>query len=275
MKLAVYAHPDDLDALPDHGGLARLADLGIDEVALATGYHAGRWLTPWHTGARVRFLEDGVVHFRPGFDYGALRPEPSRSVPASGPSPLEKLCEDAARAQIRVRAWNVFTHNSRLGAMHPEFCVENAFGDRYRYALCPSQPAVQRYVLGLLRDLGSHAGLATVELEAIGWLGWKHGSHHDKASLQPRGWLDLALSLCFCPACEGVAKVAGGSLAEAREWARGAIRDAIELGDAMAPVEPEPPGDVISLVGASRIATMHELGRRVRAEVRPGLGLAL
>ena len=59
MHLAIYAHPFDLDALRGIGGLARLRDLGFAEVAMATSYHDGRWLTPWHPAGRVRFLEDG------------------------------------------------------------------------------------------------------------------------------------------------------------------------------------------------------------------------
>ena len=196
MKLALYAHPFDLDALADHGGLQRLADLGFGEIALATSYHDGRWLQPWHPDGRVRFLEDGAVHFCPGDDYGLLRPLASSCVDA-GSSPLERLCTAAPAAGLVVRAWTVLTHNSRLGVAHPELCIENAFGDRYPYGLCPSQPEVQRYVRGIVRDLAAHAGLGAIELEAYGWMGHKHGSHHDKASFAPQGMLDYALStLC-------------------------------------------------------------------------------
>ncbi|MFM1873406.1 MAG: hypothetical protein RL398_2828, partial [Planctomycetota bacterium] len=41
MQLAIYAHPFDLAALAAHGGLRRLADLGVAEVAMATSYHDG------------------------------------------------------------------------------------------------------------------------------------------------------------------------------------------------------------------------------------------
>jgi hypothetical protein len=235
MHLALYAHPFDLDALGSHGGLSRLADLGFREIVMATSYHDGRWLQPWHPDTRVRFLEDGTVHFRPGTDYGVLRPQASTSVPAQGLSPLQRLCADAPKAGLTVRAWNVCTHNSRLGLLHPELCVENAFGDRYTYALCPAQPAVQQYVLGLSRDLAAHDGLGAIEFEAFGWMGFKHSSHHDKSSFTARGVLDYALSLCFCAACTRRLVAAGGDPERTRSWAKAVCQLSVGAADAMAP----------------------------------------
>lgn len=280
MELALYAHPFDLEALAGHGGLSRVRDLGVGEITLATSYHDGRWLMPWHPDGRVRFLEDGTVHFRPGSGYGDLRPQASTSVPPSGPSPLERLCAEAPRFGLRVRAWNVFLHNSRLGAAHPELCVENAFGDRYSYALCPAQPAVQQYVLAMVRDLAAHRGLGSIEFEALGWMGWKHSSHHDKASFTPRGLLDYALSVCFCTACETRIRDAGGSPERSRTWARDLVRTAIEQADAMAPpavpdrVDPvkweagdpvhRAAEDATWSVRSARIGVLGELGRAIQ-----------
>jgi hypothetical protein len=185
---------------------------------------------PWHDEGRVRFLEDGTVHFRPGSDYGELRPQPSRAVPARGPSPLELLCEQAPGAGLRVRAWNVFTHNSRLGAMHPELCVQNAFGDAYTYALCPAQPKVQQYIAAMVRDLGWHQGLHTIEFEALGQMGHKHSSHHDKTSFTPSGLLDAALSACFCPAAK-----AGSDPVELRRSVQEFVDKHVGGADAMTP----------------------------------------
>src|SRR5262245_29642419 len=201
MHLAIYAHPWDLRALQDRGGLQRLRDLGYSEVALAVSYHAGRWLTPWHPDGMVRFLEDGTVHYRPSGDYGLLQPRVSSEVPSSGPSPLETLCEQARRAGMRARAWAVCTHNTRLGELHPECCVENAFGDRYRYALCPANADVQQYVTAMTRDVAAQGGLHAVEFEAMGGMGHRHNSHHDKSSFAPDAYSDLLLSTCFCAAC--------------------------------------------------------------------------
>jgi hypothetical protein len=237
MRLAIYAHPFDLDALQGAGGLARLRDLGYGEVALAVSYHDGRWLQPWHPQGRVRFLEDGTVHFLPSGDYGVLQPLPSSEVPAHGPSPLEALCAAAPSIGLRVRAWTVGTHNTRLGSVHPELCVENAFGDRYPYALCPAQAAVQQYLTALVRDVGAHRGLQTIELEAFGQMGWKHSSHHDKSSFQPSGLLDAALSACFCTACRAEMLAAGADPLATRAEVQALVRGCVDDGDALAPAK--------------------------------------
>ncbi|MCY2956193.1 MAG: hypothetical protein NT107_04060 [Planctomycetota bacterium] len=232
MELAIYAHPWDLRALSSHGGLARLRDLGFGEVALAASYHAGRWLTPWDPAGLVRFLEDGTVHFRPRADYGMLKPKVSSEVVADAPSPLEWLCDAAKQASLRVRAWAVFTHNTRLGELHPECCVENALGDRYHYALCPSSPHVQQYMHAMLQDLAAHDGLHTIELEAIGWMGWKHSSHHEKASFTPDALTEWLLSLCFCAHCtEGLSEAP-----RVRQALATSLRVLFAGGDAMEPL---------------------------------------
>lgn len=235
MQLALYAHPFDLEALADAGGLARLRDLGFAEVALAVSYHDGRWLMPWHPGGVVRFLEDGVVHFRPRSDYGTLQPRTSSHVPPSGPSPLERFCSEAASAGIATRAWTVGTHNTRLGERHPDACVTNAFGDRLSYALCPAAPAVQQYLTALVTDLAAHRGLQTIELEAFGAMGWKHSSHHDKASFAPTGLLDAALSACFCACCRARLQEGGDDPEALATSVRALVQQCLAAGDAMAP----------------------------------------
>jgi hypothetical protein len=235
MHLALYAHPFDLAALAPHGGLPRLRALGFAELVVATSYHDGRWLMPWHPEGMVRFLEDGTVHYRPGRDYGRLVPQPSSLVPATGPSPLASWCAAAPAAGIAVRAWTVFTHNSRLGERHPELCVQNAFGDAYRYALCPAQPAVQQYVTTMVADLASQPGLGSIELEALGQMGWKHSSHHDKASFTPSGLLDAALSACCCSACAATQRRLGHDPVAVKAAVRTLLEQQLRDGDAMAP----------------------------------------
>ena len=266
MHLAIYAHPFDLEALRAHGGLARLRDLGFAEVAMATSYHDGRWLQPWHPAGRVRFLEDGTVHFRPGADYGILQPKISSDVPVNGPSPLERLCAEAPPLGLAARAWNVFTHNSRLGAMHPDLCVQNAFGDRYTYALCPAQPAVQQYFVAMTRDLEAHAGLGSIEFEAAGQMGHKHSSHHDKASFTPTGLLDAALSACFCGACDRAMRVVGCDPVQVSAAIRSFVDHHVTQADAMAPdAVPANPADAnarvewLESVLAARHATVRHL----------------
>ena len=261
MQLALYVHPFDLAALAEIGGLSRLADLGFNELAMATSYHDGRWLTPWHPERRVRFLEDGTVHFRPGIDYGELRPLPSSEVPESGASPLESLCAEAAGNGLAVRAWNVFGHNTRLGTRYPDTTVENAFGDRYPYALCPANAAVQHYHTTMVRDLAAHDGLQTIELEALGQMGIQHSSHHDKKSIAPKGLVAFALSQCFCSACRSIYRDLGHDPSELRAAVRGFLT--AQLTDACA-MEPPPVVTADDLDPAQRVWV--EAAIAVRAE---------
>ena len=250
MQLALYVHPFDLRALADHGGIARLRDLGFAELSIATSYHDGRWLTPWNPERRVRFLEDGCVHFRPRGDYGLLRPMLSSEVREGEPSPLERLCVEAAQAGMSARAWTVFGHNTQFGLQHPELSVENAHGDRYPYALCPAQPAVSDYHSRLVGDLAAHEGLGTIELEALGQMGIKHSSHHDKKSFTPKGLLDFAMSACFCPACMTLYEADGRDGEQVRRSVRAFVDAMTRDADAMAP--PASPADDAGLADEQR-----------------------
>ncbi|HEB51780.1 MAG TPA: hypothetical protein ENI87_00855, partial [bacterium] len=234
MQLAAYVHPFDMTSLRRQGGLARLRDLGFGELAMATSYHDGRWLMPWNA-RRVRFLEDGCVHFRPAGAYGRLRPQPSSEVPPTGPSPFEWLCSEAPTRGLAVRAWTVFGHNTRLGLTAPELVVENACGDRYPYALCPAQPEVQRYHATLTADLAAHEGLGAIEFEALGQMGFQHSSHHDKKSFAPRGLLGFALSACFCPACCAALAAVGADAEGCRDAVRAFLDANLRDADAMTP----------------------------------------
>jgi hypothetical protein len=250
MQLALYVHPFDLRALDAHGGLARLRDLGFGELSMATSYHDGRWLTPWNPERRVRFLEDGCVHFRPDGDYGELQPVPSSEVPTDGPSPLQRLCTDAGEAGLQVRAWTVFGHNTPFGLRAPQLSVANAHGDRYPYALCPAQPAVRAYHTQLVRELAAHEGVGTIELEALGQMGIQHSSHHDKKSFSPKGLLAFALSACFCDACMVLHRELGQDGEAHRQQVRAFVDAMTTDADAMAP--PSPPDDDAALDEAQR-----------------------
>jgi hypothetical protein len=277
MGFALYLHPFDLEALERTGGLPRLADLGVRELVLAVAYHDGRWLMPWHPAGRVRFLEDGCVHYRPAARYGRLQPQPSTAVPPAGPSPLERLCAAAPGAGLRVRAWWVGNHNSRLGELHPDCAVENAAGDRYAYALCPAQPEVQQYLLAMAADLAGHPGLGAIEAEALGWMGYRHSSHHDKSSFAPRGLLDYALSACFCAACRQALAAAGHDPEALRQLAREALALGLEQACALEPavVLPERFAAGLLPLRSVRRAVLAEFGARLAQVLRGGPALAL
>ena len=232
-RIGAYLHPWDLTWLADRGGLGTLRRMGCTDVAFPASYHAGRWTTPVPGAGLVRSLEDGVTYFRPGEGYGVLRPTPSSAIRATGESPLEDCIAQASAAGLESHAWTVLFHNTPMGQQHPASCAVNAVGDVYEYSLCPARPEVQEFGLAMVRDVAAHAGLTTVEVEAMGYMGYKHGSHHAKSSFTPDPYLDFLLSYCFCDHC-----MAGlqGQLVECgllRDKVADLLRQHLVEGDAM------------------------------------------
>ena len=202
MTAAVYAYPwnfHDTEAT-----VARIRALGAGDITLAASYHAGKFLQPGDTQARVYFPEDGTIYFRPRRTYGVVQPQVSALTREH--DLLAQLCK---RDDIAVNAWMVLNHNTRLGMLHPDLTVRNAFGDAYPYSLCPSQPAVRAYAVTLCADLAENYPVKGLRLETPGFLTYSHGFHHEFAQVPPNAWLDAMLGLCFCDNCRTGAKRAG------------------------------------------------------------------
>ncbi|PRX69149.1 hypothetical protein B0I32_102206 [Nonomuraea fuscirosea] len=197
MNLA-YLYPWDVVGDPSAPG--RLADLGVQAVALAASYHSTRAATPYHPAHRVLDVP------RPAFYLPIRRSSWARLVPAVPtwtPADAYLQARDALKAAgLQVHAWTVLTHNSHLGTANPDLVVRNAFGDPYPYALCPAHEDVIEYCERMVREIlevGEPDGLI---LEACGPMGFGHQSVHEKTS--GADWtpadVDL-LSLCFCTNC--------------------------------------------------------------------------
>lgn len=185
MRIAIYAYPwDHVDG----------ADLGVDQVVVATSYHSVRAATPHHPRHRVLTAASGLYLPVDPSDWGEL-------VPAAREPVVEGLGDRTA--------WVVLTHNSAIGREHPDVCALNAFGDPYEYALCPSVPAVREYAANLVREI-ARAGATSMVLEACGPMGFGHLSAHEKTAGADWSAIDEALlSICFCEACTTALAAAG------------------------------------------------------------------
>lgn len=192
---SLYCYPWDVADASGHS--QRLQQLGMNGITLAVSYHAGKFLRA-HAGATPRgiFPEDGVVYFEPQLArYGELRP-----LPHSDPAMRRVLPDLVAHGGLAVHGWTVLLHNSRLGALHPQYTARNVFGDHYVYSLCPMQDAVLEYAVALSCDIAAQ-GVQSLVLETPGWLPYAHGYHHEFAQVRSNVWLDSMLGLCFCDAC--------------------------------------------------------------------------
>jgi hypothetical protein len=203
---AIYAYAWDVAEIGVSAAVDRFAVLGLDTVTIAGSYHAGKFLRPHGKGGKVVFPEDGTVYFKPDMSrYGAIKPL-ENSLVSSGRDIVGEL---ASQSRVATNAWLVLLHNTRLGLLHPDSVVANAFGDRLIYNLCPSAPEARAYAIGLARDVTQSYPVSGVSLETPGFLPYAHGYHHEFALNRPNRWLDNQLGLCFCAHCMSGAKKAG------------------------------------------------------------------
>ncbi|NOZ33418.1 MAG: hypothetical protein GXP01_10255 [Alphaproteobacteria bacterium] len=197
----------------------RMRDVHINTITLASAYHAGKFMRPQASGTKVYFPDDGTVYFKPRLErYGAIKPAENRLVAEH--DVLAQCCDVAGMA---TQAWLVLLHNSRLGQLHPQAAVANAFGDRYIYSLCPSAPEVADYAVALCVDVTQSYPVAGITLETPGFLPFFHDYHHEFGMVRPNPWLDNLLGLCFCRHCVAGAQKAGIDAAEVQARVRTSV----------------------------------------------------
>ncbi|MEV6794784.1 hypothetical protein AB0M87_22970 [Streptomyces sp. NPDC051320] len=202
MKTAAFVYPWDVVGDPD--AASRIADLGVQQVTLASAYHSTRALTPRHPEHRiVTAAHASVLYPASGARWAgrALRPYAAGAWAPSA-DPFAEAAAALAGAGLDVHTWVVLAHNSRMGAEHPGTSVVNAYGDRYPWAPCIAQPATRDYLTDLAAEAATRPGALGTELESLGWYGLAHLHAHDKiAGVQLGEAGHYLMSLCFCPAC--------------------------------------------------------------------------
>ncbi|SDK44040.1 hypothetical protein SAMN04488074_105448 [Lentzea albidocapillata subsp. violacea] len=255
VKSVVHAYPWDLIGDPD--AVARYQDLGIDAIALAASYHTVRAATPLHPSHRMVDARHAAFYLPVrSAKYGRLVPAEPSWVDGSGSFGAAAALVRAAG--LPVYAWTVLTHNSRLGDLHPDVTVVNAFGDRYPYALCTAQPDVVEYTSVLVSEVLELGAPDGIILEACGPLGFFHGGHHEKTD--GTDWNAVQqklLSLCFCSACT--------ALYADPDALREAVRAGVDRGASS--VE-EALGALAEDVQAVRTGVVRSLRQRLVSEIR-------
>jgi hypothetical protein len=195
------------------------ANSGITTLYMASVYHAGLFLHPHNPVRKVYLLEDGVAYFHPRFQaYGKIRP-----VLAQVSQERDWFAEVASRSRefgLRLSAWTVCMHNSRLGAEHPYAVIYDAFSNPHSYALCPSHPDVQRYVRALIKDLSRYP-LCSLLLEAFRYMDVVHGAHHERWSIPLPPLERELLSMSFAPSDLAAAERVGVDGERLRDLVRG------------------------------------------------------
>jgi hypothetical protein len=207
MDIGAYIYP--WDVVGDPAAADRIAGLGLSHVAVAAVYHAVRALTPRHPRHRVVVAEHTAAYYplsTERWEQSVLYPP--RASWTGGTDAFGSAVGALRAAGVGVHAWAVFNHVDLPG--NGEFSVVNAYGDRYPWALCPAQDAVQEYALGLAGDVVDLPSITGVELESLGWFGYEHLSAHDKTGGVPlTGAEQYLFSLCFCDGCDGAYRATG------------------------------------------------------------------
>lgn len=224
MLKSIWMNAWDLQDVEHAELIGFLKDCGLNACNLGLSYHGGRMLLPRHRRYKIYEQHAGALYFPADRRrYRNLRLQPHVAPEAALVRPFVEAC---ARAGFEVNAWTVLCHNDHLGASAPECCVENAFGDRYTYALCPSNADVRRYVVGLCADVASFDGIGHLDLEALSFMGYEHASPHDKRGVPLTKLITWLLSVCFCEACR--ARLGSRAADELRRRARRAVNDYLE-----------------------------------------------
>jgi hypothetical protein len=178
--------------------LDRVADLGLTHLHYAAAYHAGYFMAPHSPRRRVRLLEDGVTYFWPGpASFGRDSLCPRVASVCKEVDWLDRVCRGAERRGLKIVAWTVCLHNTRLGTQRPDCAVQNAYGDPYPHALSPAHPAARAYVRGLIDELSRNYPIETVLLEAPNYRGQRHAHHHERYGVHLRPLEQSLFDLSF------------------------------------------------------------------------------
>jgi len=157
------------------------ADMGLTSLFLASVYHAGWFVRPHNPKQKCYMAEDGVAYFHPTESFYEATPlKPKIAKIAEHTDWFASVSRRLDDFGLRLTAWNVCMHSTRLGLAHPDETVQNAWGDSYPHALCPASPAVRAYVLATVKDLASQYPLQSIFLEALDYRGRQHGHHHER-----------------------------------------------------------------------------------------------
>ena len=118
-------------------------------------------------------------------------------------------------------------HNTRLAMADPECAPQNAFGDRMLNSLLPGAPDVRTYAVALAADVARY-GLEAIKLEAVQYLGYDHGNHHERSFVPLSPNVRFLLGLCFCAHCLAAAQAANVDAERVRAVCRARIEAVLE-----------------------------------------------
>ncbi len=216
-ELTVFAYPWDLAGTDADAAMAELTALGVDRLALAVAYHSAETIAP-RRAERVHTQLTAAAHLPlPDAAFADLHPETS-GLAREDPELIPRLAAAASTAGLRLTGWTVTLHNSALAARRPGAALRNCFGDLSAHGLCPSIPAVRRYVRDLCAAIAAYGCFDELMVESVAYLLAGHGHPHELWGVRLDPATRLLLSLCFCPSCLAEGARRGIDGAALRSW---------------------------------------------------------
>jgi hypothetical protein len=205
-RRAIHLFPWDAQSEGASASVEAIARLGCNAVVLSPNYHRARLFRPRSPAYYHRPVD--WCDFEPT---RSLYAEPELLPPTNPDGACVRAGHEAAAAArqsgLELLMSVIGCHNTTIGLARPELCIENAFGDRYSFALCPAQPRVQALLTSLVTDVCRQFRPDSVVLDSFSYLDAVHREHHELMFVSPGAFGKYLLSLCFCPACrEGYAR---------------------------------------------------------------------
>lgn len=212
------------------------ADSGLTALQVAGAYHAGWFIHPHNPKHRAYMPDDGCVYFHPAeklYEKTVLKPKIAACCAET--DWMREAGKRLDRYGLKLVSWTVCCHNTRLGALHPDCTLRNAFGDSYPHALCPANDHVRAYLRALCHDLANNLPMHAVQLESPDYMGLVHGHHHERDLTVLTPTEQALMSLCFCAACTRKAEAKHVDIGRVRE----AVRSILEAAMSHAPERPQ------------------------------------
>ena len=131
----------------------------------------------------------------------------------------------------------------------------NCFGDKFIHALCPSAPKSREYALRLVRAV-LRRPIHAIELEAMGFYGYEHLSHHEKCGIVFDLFHHFLFSYCFCPHCAKALESAGLDAALISKIFRERVNSFFEGRELSARTEKQAREQLVELLGEDMATTL-------------------
>lgn len=204
-----------------------MQDSGLNEMVIAGCYHAGWFVHPHNASHRAYMTEGSVAYFHPDrriFRASLIKPFVASF--AKETNWLQMAGKLVERYKLRPVSWTIGSHNTRLAQKHPEYAQRNVYGDALPHALSIGHDAARNYLKALCRDLAVNYPMYGIQLESFGWMGLRHGHHHERDLTDLTPFEQELLAMCFNPQTASKAKASGIDVDKVRDVVRSTLEAA-------------------------------------------------